>query len=112
MTNQVTSPVDGVVVIQDPDQRMTWWAMDQVYLGHEGRNKYVPKVHDYVIDRTTPRRPKHYVVIAISDLLVPTFEPVNIQEDTATTELLGFVGVGPGQINNNVRIYINKDTMP
>lgn len=113
MTNQVTSPVDGVVVIQDPDQRMTWWAMDQVYLGHEGRNKYVPKVHDYVIDRTTPRRPKLYVVVAISVLLVPTFEPVNIWEDTTTaTELLGFVGVGPGQINNNVRIYINKDTMP
>lgn len=39
MANQVASPVDGVVVVQDPDQRMTWWAMDQLYLGAEGRNK-------------------------------------------------------------------------
>ena len=76
MANQVASPVDGVVVVQDPDQRMTWWAMDQLYLGAEGRNKYVGKVGDYVIDRSIPWQPKVYVITAISDLLVATFRLV------------------------------------
>jgi hypothetical protein len=112
MANQVASPVDGVVVVQDPDQRMTWWAMDQLYLGAEGRNKYVGKVGDYVIDRSIPWQPKVYVITAISKLLIATFRLVSFYANSEENELTSFVGVGPGQINNNTRIYINKETMP
>jgi len=112
MANQVASPVDGVVVVQDPDQRMTWWAMDQLYLGAEGRNKYVGKIGDYVIDRSIPWQPKVYVITAISDLLIATFRLVSFYANSEENELTSFVGVGPGQINNNTRIYINKETMP
>ena len=115
---QVTSPDDGVVLVVDPDQTFRFWALDQIYLGNVGRGKYVGKVGDMVIDRTIPTVPVLYTITELNDLLVPTLRPVKWRLGDGTSEgdggfeLVGFVGVGPGQINNNVRVYIDKSTWP
>lgn len=109
---QVTSPDDGVVLVVDPDQTFRFWALDQLYLGGVGRGKYVGKVGDMVIDRTIPTAPVPYTITELNDLLVPTLRPVRWKVGTGVSELEGFVGVGPGQINNNVRVYIDRSTWP
>ena len=109
---QVTSPIDGVVLVIDPDQTFRFWALDQIYLGGSGRGKYVGKVGDMVIDRIIPTAPVVYAITELNDLLVPTLRPIKWRVGDGVSELVGFVGVGPGQINNNVRVYIDKSTWP
>lgn len=109
---QVVSPVDGIIVIQDPDQRMAIMALDQLYLGREGKGKYAGKVHDYVIDRTIPNAPTWFIIAAVNDDLIPRLEPVEFKVNQENSTIAKFVGVGPGQVNNNLRCYVDKRTWP
>ncbi len=41
---------DGVAPYYNPTDRWTMWSIKEIFTGKEGKNKYVPKIDDYVVD--------------------------------------------------------------
>lgn len=105
----ITAP-DGGVPIYEPDGRWTTWSLDQIYLGTEGLNKYVPKVNDYVIDTKTDER---FRVVELDETtMIPRLVRI-VPSAVATfsdTDLL--MGVGPGTQSDTYRVYIDTSVIP
>lgn len=71
---------DGQVPVYEPDGVWKIWGYHEVYFGKEGKNKYVPKVGDYVEDTTLG---KTYIVIAVDKLtLIPTLRDKRNEVET------------------------------
>ncbi len=47
--------IDGFVPIYQPEARWCWWELQEIYMGPTGpgENRYVPKVGDFVMDKST-----------------------------------------------------------
>lgn len=75
--------IDGEPPILDDTQVWREWALHDIYLGKEGRRKYVPKVNDFVRDINTLTR---YKVISVDQTtLIPELEEVSSK--TASDEM-------------------------
>lgn len=103
---------DGNVPIYDPDGKWTIWSIYEIYTADSpGKNRYIPKIKDYVIDPDTFTT---YVVEGLDPLtLYPTLKeirPANMSFSFTQTDVL--FGVGPGTESDTYRVYINKNTMP
>lgn len=95
------------------DENAPWrtWGLDDIYVGLEGKNRYVPKVKDYV------RRPETYetwIVKSVDPItLIPTLEairPYGMSTEMTESDIL--FGVGPGTQAQLLRVYINKANYP
>jgi hypothetical protein len=115
-TNSITAPVpaapgDGVVPVYNPNGRWTTWALQELYLGTIGTNRYVPKVNDYVVDYTTD---EWWIVDSVDPTTyVPTLKAIRqviTPADIDTTDLL--YAAGPGTPGETYRAYIDKSVMP
>lgn len=102
---------DGVVPTYLPDGRWCWWGLHEIYTGTSGSGKYIPKIHDYVMD------PETYTVYVVDHLdqvtLIPTLReirPANMSFSLATTDVL--FGTGPGTPSEIYRVYIDKSVTP
>lgn len=60
-TNLVVG-TDGITPIYEPHGVWKIWGLHEIFTGHQGDKKYVPKVHDYVIDYETNRA---WIVVSI-----------------------------------------------
>ncbi len=102
---------DNIVPVYDPAGRWTIWALQEIYVGTTGANRYVPKVNDWVVDYTTNT---FYTVAAIdATTLMPTLNPINPlaqNQQFSTADLI--MGVGPGGISDTFRVYLNQAVMP
>lgn len=94
---------DGYSPSRDPDARWNEWSMHEVYFGKEGKNKYVPKVKDYV---RVPETGDQYIVVkvdevtAISELApAPHSNKINLDRIISYSE-------------QNNRIYLDTSQMP
>jgi hypothetical protein len=103
---------DGFSPIYNPEGRFQQWDKAQIYLGREGKNKYVPNVRDHVVE-TIGRRIMKYIVTSLSVELVPALEA----EDQ--TLYLGdmsqydwLVGVGLGARSDYYLAYVDKRVKP
>lgn len=101
-----TSPLAGITGTDghapqyDPNGRWCWWDMDEIYMGEDGLNKYVPKVGDYVANRSLR---KTFEVTALDQFtLIPTLI------DTEGNTGLGLVDT----VSNNYVAYIDTRVVP
>lgn len=101
-----TSPLTGITGTDghapqyDPNGRWCWWDMDEIYMGEDGLNKYVPKVGDYVANRALR---KTFEVTALDQFtLIPTLT------DTEGNTGLGLVDT----VSNNYVAYIDTRVVP
>ncbi len=94
---------DGYTPIYQPDARWTTWSIDEIYLGREGQNKYIPKVNDYVVEPTTGDL---FIVAALDPVtLIPTLNPININKTINYT-------LFKSSTIDNYRAYFDSSTMP
>lgn len=101
---------DGGVPIYDPDGRWTTWSLDQIYLGTEGLNKYVPKVDDYVVD---PKTDERYRVVELDETtMIPRLVRIVPASVDAFSDSDLLMGVGPGTQSDTYRVYIDTSVMP
>ena len=103
--------VDGHVPIYDPEALWKMWSKDEIYMGQNGLNKFVPKLHDYVIDPPTFTT---WIVDALdTTTLVPTLReirPANMSFSFSESDVL--FGTGPGTQADTYRVYYDKSVLP
>jgi hypothetical protein len=102
---------DGYVPVYDPDEKFRIWALFEIYTGGPGENRYVPKLHDLVVDLTTFQ---WYRVDKLDQTtLIPTLHEIKgVLPNQAISPDDLLLGVGPGTISDTYRIYIDKSVMP
>lgn len=104
---------DGSVPVYEPNGRWCWWGLHEIWRGPSGpgAERYVPKVHDYVIDYPTYTT---YIVDHIDPVtLEPTLREIRPSFMVGTineTDIL--FGVGPGTPSDTYRVYLDKSTTP
>ena len=91
---------DGHAPMYDPESGWRIWAMHELYLGVDGRLKYVPKVKDHVKDVDTLAEYKVVYVDPVS--LIPTLEPIRVGESDLLT--------GPSA--DSYRVYLDTSVVP
>jgi len=95
--------IDGYTPIYQPDARWTIWSIHDIYMGSIGKNKYIPKVNDYVLE---PETGSVYIVIKLDEVtFVPELAPVrlNTQEN---------IDIFISSTLDNYRIYYDKSVTP
>ena len=112
--NNLGGPIvgsDGIIPVYQPEGRWCWWGLHELYMGSVGKNRYVPKTGDYVMDKDT------YTTFYVDHLdpvtLIPTLReirPANMSFSFTETDVL--FGVGPGTQSDTYRVYIDKSVMP
>lgn len=91
---------DGHAPLYDPESSWRVWAYHELYLGQDGKLKYVPKVRDHVKDVDTLRQ---WRVISVDpNTLIPTLEPLNQSESDLLT--------GPSA--DSYRVYLDTSVVP
>ena len=102
---------DGIVPIYDPNRSWHMWSRDEIFVGADGANMYVPKVNDYVIE---PETYTMFIVEFIDPVtLLPTLReirPGNMSFSLSQTDVL--FGVGPGTQSDTYRAYIDDSVEP
>lgn len=109
-TTGVTGVDGGTPVIYDPNGLWKIWDLDEIYLGREARNRFVPKIGHWVKDR--PNRVDYEVTDLDPTTLIPTLTRVVEPNDLPLTPEDTLLGVGPGTMNDTYRVYIDKSVMP
>ena len=87
------------------------WGLADIYVGKEGKDRYVPKVLDYVI---RPETYETWIVRSVDPVtLIPVLEPIRPfgTSSEMTREDILF-GVGPGTQSQLLRVYLNKTNFP
>jgi hypothetical protein len=101
---------DGYPPIWEPDGMWRTLALQELYMGKEGKGRYVGKVNDYVTNYETDAR---YKVIALDlSTLIPTLEKIKPAGDGSFSEADLLLGVGPGTQADTYRIFINSNVRP
>lgn len=92
------------------DENAPWrmWGIDDIFVGLEGKNRFVPKVNDYVINPLTAETWRVESVDLIT--YIPTLVKVNFGQSPEDPDIL--FGVGPGTQAQLLRVYINKASYP
>ena len=102
---------DGIKPIVDREPLFRIWVKNQLYLGAEGDEKYVPKIHDWVV---LDAQEYGFAYVAHVDpfTLIPTLVPLVPKipgyfssQDSMTTDL-------PGSPSETFRIYMNTHVYP
>lgn len=95
--------VDGIAPIYNPDDRMSIWSITEIYRGGEGKNKFIPKVGDLVVEVDTG------IFHKVTDLdpitFIPELSSFNLRQDVVVEQVLSLT-------NDNFRIYYDKSVEP
>lgn len=102
---------DGHTPILGPSELFVTWSKEQIYLGQEGLNKYIPKIGDLVFDIPG------YVIEWVSDIK-PDFTPVLLpwtprqaNNDDESSGLDQLISLGGG-CSDTIRLLVNKSYDP
>lgn len=103
--------IDGGVPVHDPEGLWKIWALWEIWRGQEGKNRFVPNVHDWVTDPTTREM---WIVDHLDPVsLIPTLRPFTMVASSSTfTENDLIMGKGPGAPSDIFKVYINNEVMP
>lgn len=102
--------LDGQTPIYQPNSPFKVWSYEELYMGQEGKNKYVPKVGDLVAYVAAKR---WYVVVGINELLIPQLKDwivENTTGDDTSEEIL--IQTGLETKGETFRLFIDKRTVP
>lgn len=106
----IITGTDGVAPIYEPDGVWKIWGLHEIFTGHEGSNKYVPKVNDYVINHETNEA---WIVISIdSTTLIAELRkirglPIKIVEDDDR-----LLSTDPCIRDETYRVYLDTSVNP
>lgn len=114
MSSVTTAPVtgtDGHVPIWVPDGRWQYYALSDLWMGREGKGKFVANVKDYAKDPDTNTT---YIVDHVDPVtLIPTLRVIRPSGVTFTFEEDDILlGVGPTAPTESLRAYLDRSTMP
>lgn len=103
--------IDGVQPIYDEYGKWQWFSLPEIWMGLEGKGKFIPKVNDYVID---PLKYDVYIVESLEGVnLIPKLRqitPSNMSFTFSETDVM--FGVGPGSNNDKFRVYLDTTVIP
>lgn len=95
--------VDGHTPLYQPDGRWAMWSIHDIYLGQEGKGKFIPKVNDYVVE------PESGNMFKVADLslvtFIPELVPVELRREVTIDEIIS-VSAGAH------RIYYDRSITP
>lgn len=95
--------IDGYTPIYQPDARWTIWSIHDIYMGNEGKNRFIPKVGDYVVE------PETGIIYIVTDLnnvtYIPELTPISLRSETQLDEITS-------STKDNYRIYYDKSITP
>jgi hypothetical protein len=100
---------DGIVPVYDPDGRWAIWAYQELWFGKTGKNKYVPKVNDYVVDYTTNT---YYIVVSLNTELVPTLKELTNVVSRDLTDIDNILRSKRRTSPDSYRIYLDTSVNP
>lgn len=100
---------DGIAPILDDAARVSFYALPDLYMGKEGKGKYVGKKGDIIIDGDSGGIWK---VISVDDMLIPTLIQTYHPVTPVITETDIMIGNGPGTPAETYRIYVDKSVKP
>ena len=93
---------DGYAPILSPE-KWTMWSMHEIYLGHEGLNKFIPRVSHYIIEPDTGNT---YKVEYLNEVTyIPSLVPIVIKQTIDINEIIS-------STNDNFRVYYDKSISP
>lgn len=102
---------DNVQPLRNENDKWEMWAITDVYVGLEGKDRFVPKVNDYVI---RPQTYETWIVRSVDPVtLIPALEPIRpygMSAEMSQEDIL--FGVGPGTQAQLLRVYVNRNTFP
>ena len=100
---------DGVTPVYDPNSRWSVWAYQEIWFGKTGKNKYVPKVNDYVVDYETNI---WYIVVSLNTELVPTLRELKETSHRELTDIDGILTSKRRTSPDSFRIYLDTSVNP
>jgi len=104
--------LDGFSPLVSPDKRFHIHAKSELYLGLNGKNKYVGNVGDLVFERVGGAISAEEI-IDVNDYLVPTLESVNfINNQADLSQYDWLVGLGLGARQDYYLAYVDKTVTP
>lgn len=115
--NQSVDPgvigIDGYPPVYQPHRRSTSWRIEQLFMGAEGRDKYVGNVLDIVYEVLDGAIIHHEIIFVDESTKIPTLRRLNEpkSDGTLTNEEL-LLGRGPGTDADTYRIFIDKSVRP
>lgn len=100
---------DGKNPLYNPEGLFRVWSIDEIFVGAEGENKYVPNVGDLVIEISNNIKTEFIVHSVDSVTYIAVLLPVKEAEEThpfTDDDLI------IGTTSDQFRVYLNKDTTP
>ncbi len=95
--------VDGLPPLYNPDGRWTMWSIHDIYRGEIGKNKFIPKINDYVVE---PETGLMYVVTDLNNVTyVPELTLSTLKQNVSQDEIIS-------STNDNYRVYYDKSITP
>ncbi len=102
---------DGYSPVYDENGLWHKWAIYEIWDGKTGKNRYVPKVNDYVID---PLTYEEWIVVHLDEVtLIPELKPIRPYGMNITLQENDVLfGTGPGGQPQTYLAYVDKSVTP
>lgn len=109
-TNHNVVGTDGIIPSYNSEGLWKTWAIDEIFTGGIGKNRYVPKINDHVIEPITNTR---YIVKSINMVtLVSELSPIGSVNSLALSANDMLFASGPGWPSQAYRIYLDDTVFP
>lgn len=102
---------DGIAPYYNPTDKWAIWSISDVFTGKEGKDKYVPKVNDYVID---PVSFTVYIVVSIDfNTYTVTMNQIAIASPSSTMSNVDkILSPTTTDTSNTYRVYYDNSVSP
>lgn len=102
---------DGGVPVYEPEGRWCIWSIAELWQGKLGKNRYVPKVNDWVTD---PETREWWIVDHLDPItFIPTLRPFQMKTiSDGFSDSDTVLGSGPGEPSTIFRMYVNSEVRP
>lgn len=109
-TNHNVIGTDSILPAYNPEGLWKTWAVNEIYTGGQGKNRYVPKVNDHVIEPVTNTR---YRVKSLDQTnLLAELEALGGNNSLALTSTDMLFASGPGWPSQAYRVYLDNTIFP
>lgn len=100
--SNIRGSLDNIAPRELPDDPWKTWAMFEVYDGRYGKDRYIPKLNDHVIEHDTGNL---YLVTAVNVDGIPTLRQITIRKPTGLEDIFS-------DTNENYRLYQDLSVTP
>lgn len=110
ITNAGVMGTDGVAVVQNTEGRWSIWEKSEIYDGTVGRNRYVPKINDWVVDAINA---EFFRVVSVDPVtLIATLEDAKPAGISYVLSAMDVLLGGSRKSTETYRVFIDKTTLP